>query len=115
MEMMNNYGVLSILAVGLGLMARYFLSRLWNATQPSVRLGMMAGLFAVYTAGILLILWQIYLYTQETGGSVQNYHHMVILTVLTANTIVLFVGIFFYIVRGKRMLSGADKMKLMDL
>ena len=68
MEMMNNYGVLSILAVGLGLMARYFLSRLWNATQPSVRLGMMAGLFAVYTAGILLILWQIYRYTQELSS-----------------------------------------------
>lgn len=115
MGIMNNYGVLSILAVGLGLMARYFLSRLWRSEQPTVRLRAMAGLLAVYTAALMLVLWQAYQYILNTEGSVQSYHHLVLLIIFMFNVIVLFVGIFFCIIRGKRRLSGADKMKLMDL
>ncbi|MDE6891079.1 MAG: hypothetical protein K2P30_16815 [Lachnospiraceae bacterium] len=115
MEMMDNYALFSILAVGLGLLARYFLAGLWNATQPFCRLGMIAGLFLVYTAGLSLLLHRVYRYVSATGGSVQSYHHLAILALLMANTIVCFVGIFYYMIRGKRKLSGEDKMKLMDL
>ncbi|MCM1135079.1 MAG: hypothetical protein NC400_05825 [Clostridium sp.] len=115
MEMMNNYGVLSIIAVSLGLVARYFIGQLWHTTQPGARMGAMAGLLAVYTAALLLVLGQIYQYILDTDGTIQSYHHMAMLSILMVNTIVLFVSIFFCIIRGKRRLSNTDKMKLMDL
>lgn len=111
----NSYEILIVSAVILGLMARYFLARLWNETRLSARLGMIAGLFLVYTAGLMLMLWQVYHYIADKEGSIGSYYHMVMLTVPAVNTIVLFAGVLYYFVRGKRKLSGTDKMKLMDL
>lgn len=75
----------------------------------------MAGLFMVYTAGLLLTLSQVYCYMLDTGGSLQSYHQLTMLALFMANIVVIFAGIFYYVIRGKRKLSREDKMKLMDL
>lgn len=106
---------LLVLAIILGVAARFLLAQLLHTTKASVRFGIAGGLFSLYTIGLILFLRQTYIHAQGVNASLQYYHQAVILTIVIANIIVLFAGILYFTMRGKHRLSPEDKMKLKDL
>ena len=115
--MNNNYETLliAIATIILGIAGRFLFMRLFQSSRPATRFRIIAGLFLLYTLVMLLMLWQIYLSMQHMNATIQDYHHSVIMVVCAINTVVFFIGILYYAIRGKHQLSGNDKMKLMDM
>lgn len=114
---MNNYEMIGsiLLALVLGVALKILLAQLLHTTKDSTRLAIIAGLFLVYTVGLMLLLRQTYIYVLSINANVEYYHQAVILTIVIANIIVFFVGFIYRAVCGKHRLSYVDKMKLKAL
>lgn len=114
--MNDNWSAIFLLAaVGIAVTARVLTEMLVKTKQRKMRFGSAAGLFLLYTLGLMLVLYSVCYQMSGVGFSLGDYHRRVVLSVLAWNLAVFLMGCMCYAKKGKHKLSDADKMKLLDM
>lgn len=111
----NGAAIFMLLAVMLAIAARILTMMLARTKQRSTQFGIAAGLFLLYTMGLMLVLYSACYQMPGVNFSLRDYHQRVVLAVLGWNVAVFLIGCMCYVKRGKHKLSDEEKMKLQDM
>lgn len=91
--------------------ARFALDKLIDTTSSKIRFSMTMILLILYTAFMEGFVYLVY----EQPIVNNNFYQSIVVGIALINFAVLLVAVCYYLMRKKRKLSDADKMKLKDL